>query len=109
MSWAKLFITTVKYVPQVVSNYRRRSTVGWSIGQILCDLSGGALSVLQLLIDSALQGDWKAGFSGNPLKFWLGNISVFFDVIFIYQHYWLYRQARTETPERAGLLAPDED
>ena len=108
MGWAKLCITFSKYIPQAVSNYRRRSTVGWSIGQIFLDLSGGMLSVLQLLIDSALQGDWT-GFTANPIKFWLGNVSMFFDAIFMYQHYWLYRHARMETPERTGLLAPEED
>ena len=75
MGWAKVLVSTVKYAPQVVSNYRRRSTVGWSIGQILLDFTGGVLSVTQLILDSALQGDWR-GFTANPVKFWLGNLSI---------------------------------
>lgn len=77
-------------MPQVLTNYRNKSTHGWSIAQILLDFVGGILSILQLGIDSYLQGDWS-GVTGNPVKFALGNISVFFDIIFIIQHYCVYR------------------
>lgn len=73
-------------MPQVYVNYRRKSTVGWSISQILLDFAGGILSILQLVIDASLQADWS-GISGNPVKFGLGNISILFDVIFVTQHY----------------------
>lgn len=78
-------------MPQVLMNYRKRSTTGWSIAQILLDFVGGILSIAQLGIDSYLQGDWS-GITGNPVKLALGNISIFFDVIFITQHYCLYRK-----------------
>ncbi|PQE07354.1 hypothetical protein CJF32_00005248 [Rutstroemia sp. NJR-2017a WRK4] len=90
ISYVKLIITVVKYMPQVLTNYRNRSTHGWSIAQILLDFAGGVLSILQLGIDSYLQGDWS-GITGNPVKLMLGNVSIFFDIIFIVQHYWLYR------------------
>ncbi|KAF3484143.1 cystinosin [Arthroderma uncinatum] len=90
MSYVKLFVTVVKYCPQVYLNYRLKSTVGWSINQILLDLIGGILSLLQLVIDSSLQNDWS-GITGNPAKFGLGNVSIFFDLVFIVQHYILYR------------------
>lgn len=77
-------------MPQVLTNYRNRSTNGWSIWQILLDFAGGILSIAQLGVDSYLQGDWS-GITGNPVKLALGNISIFFDVIFIVQHYILYR------------------
>jgi len=48
------------------------------------------LSILQLVIDSGLQADWS-GITGNPVKLGLGNVSIFFDVIFMIQHYVLYR------------------
>ena len=78
-----------KYIPQVIANFRRKSTIGWSIHQQLLDLSGGVLSLVQLVIDSAMQGDWS-GITGNPLKLGLSNISILFDVIFITQIYVLY-------------------
>ncbi|CAL3969302.1 unnamed protein product [Diplocarpon coronariae] len=91
ISCVKLLITLVKYIPQVLTNYKNKSTHGWSIAQILLDYVGGILSILQLGIDSYLQGDWS-GITGNPVKLALGNISIFFDIIFIVQHYILYPQ-----------------
>ncbi|KIX05128.1 uncharacterized protein Z518_06000 [Rhinocladiella mackenziei CBS 650.93] len=89
MGYVKLICTFVKYIPQVWFNYKRKSTQGWSIMQILFDLIGGVLSLLQLVIDASFQGDWS-GLTGNSLKLGLGNISIAFDLIFIAQHYILY-------------------
>jgi cystinosin len=65
----------------------------------------------QLIIDSALQNDWT-GITGNPVKFGLGNITIVFDVIFLLQHYVLYRDDEKqygydEVDERERLV-PDE-
>jgi hypothetical protein len=73
-------LTVWKYVPQVFANFKRQSTVGWSIIQQLLDFSGGLLSMVQLLIDSSLQADWS-GLTGNPVKFGLANISMFYMVL----------------------------
>jgi cystinosin len=51
---------------------------------------GGILSLAQLGIDSYLGHDWS-GITGNPVKLALGNASIFFDIMFMIQHYWLYR------------------
>ncbi|KAJ5688592.1 hypothetical protein N7462_002984 [Penicillium macrosclerotiorum] len=91
-SFNKVAITVVKYVPQAWLNYKRKSTVGWSIVTILFDLTGGVLSLIQLVLDSSLQNDWS-GITGNPVKLLLGNVTIFFDLIFIIQHYVLYRDA----------------
>ena len=93
MGYAKLVITVVKYIPQAWTNYQRKSTDGWSIAQILLDLTGGILSIAQLVIDSSLQQDWS-GITGNPVKLGLGNVSILFDGVFMLQHYWLYRGNR---------------
>lgn len=92
MSWVKLIVTITKYIPQAWVNYKRKSTKGWAIEMILCDITGSFLSITQLFIDSWLVHDWS-GITGNPLKFWLGNVSLFFDVVFMTQHYILYRGA----------------
>ncbi len=76
-------VTTVKYMPQVVVNYRRQSTLGWSIEQIILDVVGGILSIAQLLIDCSLQNDWS-GVKGNSVKLGLGNISLLFDSVRLY-------------------------
>jgi cystinosin len=75
-----------RYIPQVILNYRRKSTIGWSIWNILLDFTGGVLSVLQLVLDLK---DFS-GITGNPAKFGLGFVSIIFDVVFMVQHYCLY-------------------
>ncbi|KAK8038068.1 cystinosin [Apiospora phragmitis] len=89
ISYAKLLVTLIKYAPQLLTNYRNRSTKGWSIWQILLDFSGGTLSIAQQGVDSYLQRDWS-GITGNPVKFALGNVSMLYDVFFMAQHYVLY-------------------
>lgn len=37
-------------------NYRRKSTIGWSIGNILLDFTGGSLSLLQMFLDAYNHG-----------------------------------------------------
>lgn len=83
-------------------NYKRKSTDGWSIIQILLDLAGGVLSILQLVIDSSLEADWS-GVTGNPVKFGLGNVSIFFDLIFIVQHYILYPHKASGNDEEGSV------
>lgn len=109
LSYVKVFITLVKYMPQILTNYWNQSTVGWSISQILLDLIGGVLSMAQLGIDSYLDHNWS-GITGNPVKLALANVSIFFDLIFMWQHYVLYSGKRTNTHtvledgEDGGLL-----
>lgn len=93
-------------MPQVITNFRNKSTNGWSIEQILLDFIGGILSIAQLGIDSYLQHDWS-GITGNPVKFALGNLAIIFDIIFMVQHYYLYAGARkTKT---IGTEGPQEE
>ncbi|KAK2602087.1 hypothetical protein N8I77_008651 [Diaporthe amygdali] len=105
VGYVKLWITLIKYTPQVVANFRNKSTAGWSIWQILLDFSGGVLSIAQLIIDSSLQGDW-GGVTGNPVKFALGNVSMLYDLVFFTQHYVLYRGNNDsgKNGEREALL-----
>ncbi|XP_068449316.1 cystinosin [Clinocottus analis] len=90
-SYIKLGVTLVKYVPQAYMNYMKQSTEGWSIGNVLLDFTGGTLSILQMLLESYNNDEWRLIF-GDPTKFGLGLLSVVFDIIFIIQHYCLYRQ-----------------
>lgn len=108
ISYVKLIITVIKYTPQILVNYRNRSTRGWSIWTILFDFSGGILSIAQQAIDSYLQHDWS-GITGNPVKFALGNVSIIYDLIFMAQHYVLYRGADGKPEEGESLLGADEE
>jgi cystinosin len=51
-SYIKLIVTVVKYCPQAVMNYQRKSTTGWSIGTVLLDFAGGIFSLLQMILNS---------------------------------------------------------
>lgn len=103
--YIKLLATLLKYIPQAHFNYTQKSTEGWSIGQVLFDFAGGILSLGQLFIDASFQGDWS-GITGNPAKFGLSNISVFFDVIFMIQHFWLYRDITHKAEEEQSTRQP---
>jgi cystinosin len=103
LGFVKLTATFVKYIPQAFFNYKRKSTEGWSIWQIMFDLTGGVLSVAQLVLDASFGGDWS-GITGNPLKLGLANISMAFDVVFITQHFILYRGQ-----DDASAIPDDED
>lgn len=80
----KAVITFLKYIPQVYLNYSRKSTVGWSVLNIILDFTGGSLSVLQQVIDmihnGLKDGDWSFFGSGgdafNIVKFMLGITAV---------------------------------
>lgn len=94
-SYIKLFITLIKYIPQAFMNYRRKSTSGWSIGNVLLDFTGGWLSIMQMILNAYNYDDWDSIF-GDPTKFGLGLFSVMFDVLFFVQHFVLYRGAASE-------------
>ncbi|KAL1023084.1 hypothetical protein UPYG_G00036220 [Umbra pygmaea] len=89
-SYIKLGVTLVKYIPQAYMNYKRQCTEGWSIGNVLLDFTGGSFSLLQMFLQSYNNDEWKLIF-GDPTKAGLGLLSIFFDVVFIIQHYCLYR------------------
>lgn len=83
LSYIKLAITLMKYTPQAILNWRRKSTVGWSIENVLLDITGGSLSLAQALMDNGIKGQWGAILGGNPAKFFLGFTSMVFDVVYI--------------------------
>ena len=95
MGYAKAAITFVKYCPQVYLNWKRKSTVGWSLANVLLDFTGGSFSLLQSLINSLAFGDpFFAPGAFNLVKFILSIMSIFFDSIFMFQHFVLYRDKR---------------
>ncbi|MCL4150469.1 UNVERIFIED_CONTAM: hypothetical protein GTU68_056565 [Idotea baltica] len=90
LSFIKLFITLIKYIPQAYYNFLRKSTSGWSIGNIILDFTGGSLSICQMLILAFNYNDWSSIF-GDLTKFGLGIFSIMFDIFFMVQHYILYK------------------
>ncbi|KAF2160856.1 hypothetical protein M409DRAFT_70166 [Zasmidium cellare ATCC 36951] len=110
--YVKLWTVVFKYTPHAVSNFRRKSTLGWSIHYVHLDVGGGIFSLVQLLIDASLQPDWS-GLTGNPLKLWLAGISITADAVFLIQHYIVYgavepRGFATDRYGHHGEAAPEE-
>jgi len=100
LGYMKLSISTIKYTPQVYWNYLRKSTFGWSIFNILCDFCGGFFSIAQTVVDTINGG----GSDFNVIKFSLGNISMVFDVVFMIQHYVIYKNSNLKVEMDASLL-----
>jgi len=107
LSSIKLNITIVKYIPQVILNYQRKSTIGWNVHNVLLDFAGGLLSLVQLIMDAVAMDDFSA-ITGNFIKFGLGLVSILFDIIFIVQHYVLYPDVRNE-PHREVVSISNEE
>jgi len=100
----KVFINVIKYIPQVIFNFKRKCTVGWSIFNIYCDLIGGILSLAQNCLDTYMGHSIISvtGYSKvkkiNITKLFLSLLSIFFDLIFLYQHYFLYWNSKGILP-----------
>eukprot|EP00898_Chlorokybus_atmophyticus_P001184 jgi/Chlat1/2066/Chrsp17S02538 len=92
-NYLQLFMTAIKYAPQAYMNYARKSTIGWSIGNILLDLTGAVFNFTQLFVLCIDQGSF-ASFAGNVGKVGLSVETALFDVLFIIQHYVLYSADR---------------
>lgn len=86
----KVALTAFKYLPQVQLNIKRKSTHGLSVISIWMDLTGGVLSLLQIVIDWYIYE--TVGFFDelNYAKFLLSNVCIFYALIFLAQHYVIY-------------------
>ncbi|XP_058751326.1 cystinosin homolog [Vicia villosa] len=79
----------IKYFPQALMNFMRKSTDGFSIGSILFDFSGGVFNYSQMVVQSIDQ-DSGVNFYGNIGKVMISLITIFYDSILMCQHYVLY-------------------
>ncbi len=90
MGYLKLSISTFKYLPQFYWNYKRKSTKGWSIFNIIMDLTGGLFSFGQMGLQVIFGEDVEI----NIVKTVLGVMVVVYDFVFIIQHYCIYPEGR---------------
>merc|ERR1711907_880948 len=92
-------------------NFKRKSTVGWHIGNVLLDFTGGVFSLLQMVIDAINEQDPTVFF--NFSKLGLALFSIGFDILFMIQHYLCYPQKKPSyqiTIDEYGKIAEsDED
>ena len=106
---AKVVASFLKYIPQAVHNMRRQSTDGWSVGSVLGDTTGGVFSLAQQATRCVQLGSW-APLVGNVAKLGLAAVSLFFDALFLVQHFWWYagRSPMGGGAGGYGRLAADE-
>ncbi|KAG9389840.1 cystinosin [Carpediemonas membranifera] len=101
LGYVKTVSSLVKYIPQAFMNWRRKSTVGWSIGNILLDISGSGFNLFQTALDATVT---HFDILANVPKLSLAAVSAGFDVLFIIQHYVLYRdRGRDRTADMEKL------
>ena len=87
---------------------RRRSTVGWSVQQVLLDCFGGVLSVLQLLLEASVLQEVSL-VTGDPIKPLLGLVSIGYDVVLILQHYYWYPEAKAGQMGDSEIMNSDDE
>jgi len=92
VSYIKLVVSFLKYIPQLLLNHQRKSTDGWSLHNVVLDFTGGFLSFVQLYIDSLGGAGWD-GILGDPVKFGLSILTLVFDALFLVQHYILFPES----------------
>ncbi len=110
MSFAVLNYVTGKFwVSKAYLNYKRKSTIGWSIHNILLDITGGVLSLSQNMIDAlnCQPTNWSI-ITGNVPKMLLGVTTICMDIMFLVQHYVLYTD-REQLRPTAALDGEEED
>ncbi len=113
LGWCKVFVSLIKYIPQVIKNYKNKSTIGWSIFNIVCDFLGGSLSFGQNIVDT-IRGNQVLSPGEQPAslnfaKFALSIISIVFDILFMIQHYCLYtkRENKSGRPSNYASFVND--
>ena len=104
MGMGKSIVSTLKYLYQIYLNRDRGSTEGFSVWNIIFDLGGGALSLLQVFLEIG-QGDGVfLDDKTNIPKIGLSVVVIFFDLILIYQHYFVFGNKGEEGEVDEGFI-----
>lgn len=103
MGYYKLLCSLLKYIPQLLWNRKRKSTFGWSIFNVLMDLTGGIFSVAEIILEIFL----LEGFKLNITKLLLGSLTIVYDLMFVYQHYVQYPISLKSHEESFEQMASD--
>jgi cystinosin len=107
MGLSKSLISTTKYCYQIFLNYERQSCHGFSISNVKLDITGGLLSLTQdLLRMFVLDIDIFSEKSNIP-KFALSIVVIFFDLLFFFQYYVLYRDHDEKPVDKDGEVLLD--
>ena len=94
MGTLKTIFSVYMLIPQAILNWKRKSTYGWSVLNCILDVFAGLFSIVQVMIDYwglDLPVTQRGPRDLNIAKLSLGLVCVVFDILFIYQHFYLYR------------------
>lgn len=81
----KVSASFFKYMPQVVFNFQRKSTKGFSATGMALDFVGGMFSIAQQFLSAYTLGNF-APFTHNFAKTFLALETLLFDTILLAQH-----------------------
>lgn len=105
---SKALLSTIKYFYQIALNHDRKSTYGFSMWNVFFDIMGGSSSLAQTIIVMYVNSEQILGDKTNLPKICLSVVTIFFDFILIYQHYFHYgehlKKKRTPLIEEKGLI-----
>lgn len=88
LGYLKVFTSLTKYAPLAYWNYVRKSTDGFSTNAFFFDFAGATFAISQEIIDY-MDGTID---TLNPVKLTLSVVSITYDLILFYQHFYLYRK-----------------
>jgi len=92
LGYLKVFTSLTKYAPLAYWNYIRKSTQGFSGAAFFFDMTGASFAISQEVIDY-IDGTTE---TINPVKIILGLVSISYDLVLFYQHFFLYRKPRKD-------------
>eukprot|EP01063_Lacrimia_lanifica_P002656 TRINITY_DN1140_c0_g1_i1.p1 TRINITY_DN1140_c0_g1~~TRINITY_DN1140_c0_g1_i1.p1 ORF type:complete len:1589 (+),score=551.59 TRINITY_DN1140_c0_g1_i1:139-4905(+) len=109
MAMVHLACAAVKYGPQAMYNYQRKSTEGYSIVAVWLDFGGAVLLLVQMFFDGVMRHKWSLMITLNVPKFALAIEVIFFNSVYALQHYVLYAAARAAPAAAAGKAKRGKD
>jgi len=89
LSSAITAIQLLSYVPQILWNYLRKSTLGFSLGYILSDIFGNACSMSQIAFESGEGGDWSS-LDHHTVSLISTAGCLFLSLLLLTQHFWFF-------------------
>ena len=95
--WMRLPIAVIKYIPQIITNYKHEDTSGLCIIMVIAEFLVGFATVVQMII---------ARYNYNDISLLVGNFSKFFDglctlignLVFLVQYFYWYKNNRMVDP-----------
>ncbi|KAG0679922.1 hypothetical protein C6P40_005072 [Pichia californica] len=101
LAYFKIVMSLIKYIPQVIHNYKRKSMYGISRLQIIFDLIGSSFCFTEFYLKNDLP--LLEAIDSNRGKIGITLVTFFFGIVFLFQMY-IYGTSRADRGEKAGEL-----